>query len=159
PIGYHRNAKKLLEASLKAGYDFSLDEVKDWLERQLLHLLHKPRPRYIPRASFSSITTPNEMHQADVLYTRHVKSRRTIYLFYLNVKDVASRYEAIVPIGVTLKGPAKSIKNMQERFYSILDAYDLLDTSSDIIELEDLAGVVDSIVEDLNNSVTRLLTF
>ncbi|GET00827.1 hypothetical protein RCL_jg7.t1 [Rhizophagus clarus] len=169
------------------------------------------------------------MHQADVLYTRHVKSRRTIYLFYLNVKDVASRYEAIVPIGVALKGPAKNIKNMQgiltsstitkclekiyddpknpliwpkvflsdrgsefkgecekllrkhgvkiqkakskktmgiiERsnktfqvqFYSILDAYDLLDTSSDIIELDDLPGVVDSIVEDLNNSVTRLL--
>ncbi len=218
------------EASLKAGYDFSLDDVRDWLERQLFHLLHKSRPKYIPRVSFSSITTPNEMHQADVLYTRHVKSRRTIYLFYLNVKDVASRYEAIVPIGVALKGPAKSIKNMQgiltsstiakclekiyddpenpliwpkvflsdrgsefkgecekllrkhgvriqkakskktmgiiersnrtfqERFYSVLDAYDLLDTSSDIIELEDLAGVVDSIVEDLNNSVTRLLS-
>ncbi|PKC05962.1 hypothetical protein RhiirA5_378202 [Rhizophagus irregularis] len=122
------------------------------------------------------------MHQADVFYTRYVKSRRTIYLFYLNVKDVTSRYEAIVPIGVVLnKGPAKSIKNMQdrrsefkgecekllrkhgvriqkakskktmgiierfnrtfqERFYSVLDAYDLLDTSSDIIELEDLAG-------------------
>jgi len=220
----------LHEASLKAGYDFSLDDVRDWLERQLFHLLHKSRPKYIPRVSFSSITTPNEMHQADVLYTRHVKSRRTIYLFYLNVKDVASRYEAIVPIGVALKGPVKSIKNMQgiltsstiakclekiyddpenpliwpkvflsdrgsefkgecekllrkhgvriqkakskktmgiiersnrtfqERFYSILDAYDLLDTSSDIIELEDLAGVVDSIVEDLNNSVTRLLS-
>jgi hypothetical protein len=152
-----------------------------------------------------------------------------IYLYYLNVKDVASRYEAIVPIGVALKGPAKSIKDkqgiltsstiakclkkiyddpmnpliwpkvflsdrgpefkgecekllrkygvkiqktmkketmgiiersnrtFQVRFYSILDAYDLLDTSSDIIELEDLPGVVDSIVEDLNNSVTRLL--
>ena len=53
------------------------------------------------------------MHQADVLYTHHVKSRRTIYLFYLNVKDVASRYEAIVPIGVALKGPAKSINNME----------------------------------------------
>jgi hypothetical protein len=48
-------------------------------------------------------------------------------------------------------------RTFQERFYSILDAYDLLDTSSDIIELEDLPSVVDSIVEDLNNSVTRLL--
>ncbi|CAB4411235.1 unnamed protein product [Rhizophagus irregularis] len=191
PVGYQRNAKKLLEVSLKAGYDFNLDEVRDWLERQLLHLLHKFHPRYIPQASFSSITTPNEMHQADVLYTRHIKPRRTIYLFYLNVKDVALRYEAIVLIGVAFKGPAKSIKNMQgiltsstiakclekiyddpenpliwpkvflsdgERFYSVLDAYDLLDTFSDIIELKDLAGVVDSIVEDLNNSVTRLLS-
>jgi len=238
PVGYQRNAKKLFEASQKAGYNFSLNEVRDWLERQLLHLLHKSHPKYILRVSFSSITTPNEMHQADVLYTCHVKSRRTIYLFYLNVKDVASRYEAIIPIGVTLKGPAKSIKNMQgiltsstiakclekiyddpenpliwpkvflsdkgsefkgecekllrkhgvriqkamskktmgiiersnrtfqERFYRILDAYDLLTTwlssvlsspSLDIAQLEDLPGVIDSIVEDLNNSVTRLL--
>src|SRR3990170_5941293 len=85
PVGYQRNAKKLHETSQKAGYDFSLDEVRDWLERQILHLLHKSRPKYIPQASFNSITTPNEMHQADVLYTRHIKSRRTIYLYYLNV--------------------------------------------------------------------------
>src|SRR3989337_3894016 len=113
PVGYQRTAKKLHEVSKKAGYGFSLDEVRDWLERQILHLFHKSRPKYIPRVSFSSITTPNEMHQADVLYTRHVKSKRTIYLYYLNVKDVASRYEAIVPIGVALKGPAKSIKDKQ----------------------------------------------
>ena len=62
PVGYQRNAKKLHKASQKAGYDFSLDEVRDWLERQLLHLLHKSRPEYIPRVSFSSITTPNEIY-------------------------------------------------------------------------------------------------
>src|SRR3990170_5452346 len=229
PVGYQRIAKKLLKASLKAGYDFTLDEVHDWLESQFLYLRHKPRPRKIPQASFNTITVPNEVHQADILYTRHVKSRRSIYLFYLNIVDVASRYKATIPIGMTLKGPAKSIKNkkgiltsstiarclekiyddpenpliwpkvflsdkgsefkgecekllrkhgvriqkamskktmgiiersnrtFQERFYSILDAYDLLDTSSDIIELEDLPSVVDSIVKDLNNSVTRLL--
>jgi PAS domain-containing protein len=48
-------------------------------------------------------------------------------------------------------------KTFQEQFYSILDAYDLLDSSSDIIELEDLPSIVNSIVEDFNNSVTRLL--
>ena len=98
-IGYQRNAKKLFEASRKAGFNFSLDEVHDWLEKQAVYQIHKPRPKYIPRASFSSITTPNEVHQADVLYTRHVKSRRTIYLFYLNVVDIASRYKATIPIG------------------------------------------------------------
>ncbi|GES77026.1 hypothetical protein RCL_jg25913.t1 [Rhizophagus clarus] len=205
------------------------DEVREWLERQLLHLLHKSRPKFIPRASFNTIITPNEVHQADVLYTRHIKSGRTIYLFYLNLVDVASRYKATVPIGVALRGTAKSIKNIQgiltsttiakclekiyddpenpliwpkvflsnkgsefkgecekllrkhgveiqkakfkktigiaerynltfqKQFYSFLDAHDLLDSSSNIIELEDLPSVVDSIVEDLNNSVTRLL--
>jgi hypothetical protein len=48
PVGYQRNAKKLLEASQKAGYDFSLDKVRDWLEKQAVHQIHKPRPRYIP---------------------------------------------------------------------------------------------------------------
>jgi hypothetical protein len=62
PSGYQRTAKKLHEASLKAGFDFTLNEVYDWLERQTLHSLHKSRPKYIPRVSFSSIITPNEMH-------------------------------------------------------------------------------------------------
>jgi len=99
PVGYQRNAKKLYEASLDAGYDFTLDEVKDWLERQAVHQIHKLRPKYIPRASFSSITTPNEVHQADVLYMPHDKIGRVTYLFCLNVVDVASRYKASVPIG------------------------------------------------------------
>ena len=76
PADYHRTAKKLYEASSfgqKTGYDFTLDEVRDWLERQAVHQIHKPRPRYISRASFSSITTPNEVHQADILYMPYDK--------------------------------------------------------------------------------------
>jgi hypothetical protein len=48
PIGYQRNAKKLHKASQKAGYDFSLDEVRDWLESQAIYQIHRPRPKYIP---------------------------------------------------------------------------------------------------------------
>ena len=107
PVGYQRNATKLHKASLKAGYDFSLDKVKDWLERQAVHQIHKPRPRYIPRASFCSITTPNKVHQADVLYMPYDKVGRVTYLFCLNVVDVASRYKASVPIG------AYSVKDRQ----------------------------------------------
>ena len=107
PAGYHRTAKKLYEASQKTGYDFTLDEVRDWLERQAVHQIHKPRPRYIPRASFSSITTPNEVHQADVLYMPYDKVGRITYLFCLNIVDVASRYKASVPIG------AYSVKDRQ----------------------------------------------
>ncbi|GBB96025.1 hypothetical protein RclHR1_26670002 [Rhizophagus clarus] len=58
-----------------------------------------PRPRYIPCASFTSITTPNEVHQADVLYMPYDKVGRITYLFCLNVVDVASRYKASIPIG------------------------------------------------------------
>src|SRR6266480_2328706 len=99
PVSYYRTAKKLYEASQKTGYDFTLDEIRDWLERQAVHQIHKPRPRYIPRVSFSSITTPNEVHQADILYMPYDKVGRITYLFCLNIVDVASRYKASVPIG------------------------------------------------------------
>src|SRR3954454_17050882 len=73
PVGYQRNAKKLLEASFKAGYDFTLDEVHDWVERQAVYQIHKPCSRYISQASFCSITTHNEVHQVDVLYMSYDK--------------------------------------------------------------------------------------
>src|SRR4051812_38541137 len=107
PVGYQRNAKKLLEASFKAGYDFTLDEVYDWLDRQAVQQIHKPRPKYIPRASFCSITTPNKVHQADVLYMPYDKVGRITYLFCLNIVDVASRYKVSIPIG------AYSVKDRQ----------------------------------------------
>ena len=53
PSGYQRTVKKLYEASKKAGFDFTLDEMRDWLERQAVYQIHKPRPRNIPQASFS----------------------------------------------------------------------------------------------------------
>ena len=68
PNGYQRTVKKLHKASLKAGYNFSIDEICDWLEKQALYQIHKPRSRFIPRASFNSIQIPNECHQADILY-------------------------------------------------------------------------------------------
>ena len=61
PLGYQRTLKKLFEAVKNDGYDFTLAEMQGWLERQALHQIHKPRPKYILRASFSSITTPNEV--------------------------------------------------------------------------------------------------
>jgi len=47
PVGYQRTAKKLYTKSQDAGYDFTLDEVSDWLERQAIYQIHKPRPKYI----------------------------------------------------------------------------------------------------------------
>ncbi|CAB4443456.1 unnamed protein product [Rhizophagus irregularis] len=101
PSGYQRTAKKLYETSQNAGYDFTLDEVQDWLERQAVHQVHKPHPRFIPRVSFSSIQVPNEVHQADILYMPYDKVGYVTYLFCLNIVDIASRYKESVPIGST----------------------------------------------------------
>lgn len=99
PTGYHRTAKKLHEETCKAGHDFTLKEVSNWLERQALHQVHKPRPKFIPCASFSSIQVPNEVHQADVVYMPYDKVGRVTYLYCLNVVDIASRYKESIPIG------------------------------------------------------------
>src|SRR5271170_5043665 len=101
PSGYQRTKKKLLVTSENDGYDFSLADVHDWLEKQAIHQIHKPQPKYIPRASFSSITTPNEVHQTDILYMPYDKIGRVTYLFCLNIVDIASRYKVSIPIGAT----------------------------------------------------------
>ena len=44
PSGYQRTAKNLFEASKQAGFDFPLSKIKEWLEKQILYLIHKPRP-------------------------------------------------------------------------------------------------------------------
>jgi hypothetical protein len=220
PSGYQRTAKKLYKTSLDSGYDFSLDEVKDWLERQAVHQIHMPRPAYIPRASFSSITSPNDIHQADTLYMPYDKVGRITYLFCLNIVDVASRYKVSVPIGaysirdrqgiLTSHTIARALKNkyddpecplvwpkiflsdkgsefrgecekilrehnvkiqkakskrtmgiverynrtLVERLFRLQDAPDLLDlTERSRVWVKNLP----TIVEDLNNSITRLI--
>ncbi|GES97147.1 hypothetical protein RCL_jg7027.t1 [Rhizophagus clarus] len=143
--------------------------------------------------------------QIATLLEASLQTSRTIYLFYLNLVDVTLKYKATVPIGVALRGPAKSIKNIQgiltsttivkylEKIYDdpenpliwpkeflsdkgsefkseckkLLRKHGIeiqkakskktMDSSSNIIELEDLPSVIDSIIENLNNSVIRLL--
>jgi len=61
PSGYYRTSKKLYEASLKDGFDFSIYEICDWLERQVIYQIHKPCPQFIHYASFNNITIPMEV--------------------------------------------------------------------------------------------------
>ena len=93
PNGYQRTVKKLHEASLKAGYNFSIDKICDWLEKQALYQIHKPCPKFIPRASFNSIQIPNEYHQADILYMPYDRINNITYKYCLCIVDVALRYK------------------------------------------------------------------
>src|SRR2546430_161624 len=81
PLGYQRTVKKLFEAqsALNAGYDFSLNEVGNWLERQAVYQIHKPRPRNIQYASFNNIQILNEVHQSDTTPMPHDKVGNRVY--------------------------------------------------------------------------------
>ena len=98
PSGYQRTAKNLLEASKQAGFDFTLSEVQEWLERQLLYLIHKARPKYIPCASFNKITIPMEVIQADLCYMPHDNVGNKIYKYALTCVDIASRTKWVCPL-------------------------------------------------------------
>src|SRR5271170_2137229 len=102
PSGYQRTAKNLLEASKQAGFNFILSEINKWLERQLLYLIHKARPKYIPCVSFNTIIVPMEVIQADILYMPYDKVGSITYMFCLTCVDMVSRYKWAEPIGTTL---------------------------------------------------------
>ena len=92
PSGYYRTVKNLFEASKQAGFDFTLSEINEWLEKQILYLIHKPRPRFIQYASFNGIQNLNEMHQSDLTPMPHDKIGNRVFKYRLVIKDVATRY-------------------------------------------------------------------
>ena len=98
PSGYQRTAKKLHEASLKAGFDFNLNEVCDWLERQAVHQVHMPYPRNIPSASFINVTIPMEVIQADLCYMPYDQIGNKIYKFALNYVDITTHTKWTYPL-------------------------------------------------------------
>ncbi|CAB4405245.1 unnamed protein product [Rhizophagus irregularis] len=76
-------------ACKKARYKFSLTEIKNWLNKQAVHQIHKPWPKFIQYASFNNIQFLNEVHQTDQSdITPMPHKYRGI------IKDVATRYRS-----------------------------------------------------------------
>ena len=89
--GYYRTAEKMQMACKKARYKFSLTEIKNWLNKQALHQIHKPQPKFIPQAFFSNITVPMEVIQADLCYMPYDQIENKTYKFALNCVNIATR--------------------------------------------------------------------
>ncbi|CAH1767815.1 11102_t:CDS:2, partial [Entrophospora sp. SA101] len=79
-------------ACKKAGYNFSLTDIKNWLNKQITFLVHKARPCFIQYASFNGIQNLNEMHQSDLTPMPHDKIGNRVFKYRLVIKDVATRY-------------------------------------------------------------------
>ena len=91
--GYWRGKiaiKKLAKAS-----GSTKEEAEKWLLKQPLYQIYLPAPKYIPRpnASMSLYATPNDIHQANILYLPYDKFKNKVYKYVLSVVDVASRYK------------------------------------------------------------------
>ena len=95
PKGYWRGASAIKKLASAAKVDE--DTARNWLKKQTIWQIYLPAPKYVPRPKFN-IATPNEVHQADLLFLPHDKFKRKTYKYALTVVDVASRYKEAEPL-------------------------------------------------------------
>ena len=70
----------------------SKKDIKSWLAKQALWLVHIPPPKEINHPHYH-VTRPNEQHQFDLLYMPHNPFEGNTYKYILTGIDVASRYK------------------------------------------------------------------
>ena len=71
--------------------------IKQWLSRQAFWQVHLPAPKSIDRPHYQ-VTTPNEMHQFDLLYIPSDTLYENKYKYILAGIDAASRYKVARPL-------------------------------------------------------------
>ena len=71
--------------------------IKQWLSRQAFWQVHLPAPKHIDRPHYQ-VTTPNEMHQFDLLYMRSDTLYGNKYKYILAGIDAASRFKVARPL-------------------------------------------------------------
>ena len=88
--GYWKGHAAIQKLSKEA--QVSEADAKKWLEKQALWQIYLAPPEYIPRPRWT-VSKPNQVHQADLLFLPHDTLRRKTYRYALVVIDVASRYK------------------------------------------------------------------
>ena len=88
--GYWKGYAAIQKLSQAAGV--SEEDAKEWLEKQALWQIYLAPPEYIPRPRWT-VSKPNQVHQADLLFLPHDTIRNKVYRYALVVIDVASRYK------------------------------------------------------------------
>ena len=74
-----------------------LKAVKQWLSRQAFWQVHLPAPKHINSPHYQ-VTTPNEMHQFDLLYMLSDTLYGNKYKYILAGIDVTSRFKVARPL-------------------------------------------------------------
>ncbi|MCG8052642.1 MAG: DDE-type integrase/transposase/recombinase, partial [Candidatus Thiodiazotropha endolucinida] len=113
PKGYWKGLAAI--EKLASAAKVSEQRAKDWLKRQAIWQIYLPTPRHMPRPKFD-ISTPNEVHQADLLFLPHDRVGRKTFRYALTVVDVASRYKEAEPlINKTAAEVADSLARIYKR--------------------------------------------
>ena len=88
------------QKAIKTLKDYSKEKrktVKQWLSRQAFWQLHLPAPKGVDRRHYE-VTTPNEMHQFDLLYMPSDTLYGNKYKYILAGIDATSRYKVARPL-------------------------------------------------------------
>ena len=89
--------------------------VEQWLKKQAFWQVHSPPPKRINRPHYE-VTTPNEVHQFDVLYMPQDTLYGNKYEYILAGIDVASRYKVARPMRTK---QAKDVADMIADIYKV----------------------------------------
>ena len=111
---------------------------KQWLSRHAFWHIHLPAPNRIDRPHYQ-VTTPNEMHQFDLLYMPSDTLYRNKYKYILAGIDAASRYKVMRPLRTKqVRDMAKMIEKVSPRcvkhLYGLVD--ELNDTETEMIGMK-----------------------
>ena len=92
PEGYWMGLAAIPKLAIETGV--CEDVAHEWLTKQAIWQIYLPAPARsaISRPKFD-ISTPNEVHQADLLFLPHDRVGRHTLKYALTVVDVASRYK------------------------------------------------------------------
>ncbi|GES99473.1 hypothetical protein GLOIN_2v1878227 [Rhizophagus clarus] len=96
-------------ACIEAGHNFSFTEIKNWLNKQALHQIHKPHPNFIQYASFNNIQILNQVHQYDTIPMPHDKVGNRVYKYRGVIKDVTTRYHRRIEKHAFVRQDAKGL--------------------------------------------------
>ena len=94
--GFFSNTQELFKKAKEKDSTITLNEVKEWLDKQQIHQISKQTIKSNkPKFGHFNVTEPNHLHQLDILYLPRDKKG---FKYALTIIDTASRYKAAQPL-------------------------------------------------------------
>ena len=148
PKGYWKGVSAIDKLAKEA--KVSKKEAAAFLKKQTVWQIYLPPPKHIPRAKFS-VSAPNEVHQADLLFLPHDRpgKGKKLYKYALTVIDVASRYKEAEPL--SSKESGEVAKAFEKIFSRVLKWPKLLQVDPG----REFMGKVNEVMKKHNVSIKR----
>ena len=148
PKGYWKGVSAIDRLAKEAGV--SKKEAAAFLKKQTVWQIYLPSPKYIPRSNFS-VSAPNEVHQADLLFLPHDRpgKGKKLYKYALTVVDVASRYKEAEPL--SSKESEEVAKAFEKNYSRVLKWPKLLQVDPG----REFMGKVNEVMKKHNVSIKR----